>query len=64
MGKLKESRAPHGARGLKHLDVLAESRSSASRPTRGAWIETLLLRGNTTSPRSRPTRGAWIETSG
>ena len=34
-------RAPHGARGLKHLDFDRVTGYILSRPARGAWIETL-----------------------
>ena len=37
-------RAPHGARGLKRIVLHPISHTSLSRPTRGAWIETLRLR--------------------
>gem|GEM_PF-3872137 len=39
---VSDRRAPHGARGLKHelIDTLVAI--SSSRPTRGAWIETIL----------------------
>ena len=33
-------RAPHGARGLKHLFEGENIDGTMSRPTRGAWIET------------------------
>ena len=35
-----DSRAPHGARGLKQDRVRHVWPRSKSRPTRGAWIET------------------------
>ena len=35
-----ESRAPHGARGLKPLFQLPVPPMAVSRPPRGAWIET------------------------
>ena len=34
-------RAPHGARGLKQLEDTHSRLVAESRPTRGAWIETL-----------------------
>src|ERR1700722_8284005 len=41
-----KGRAPRGARGLKHLHKLRLQLRGTSRPTRGAWIETLqTLRG-------------------
>ena len=35
------SRAPHGARGLKHRRILYADVQRLSRPARGAWIETV-----------------------
>ena len=35
----KQSRAPHGARGLKCGIVASRPRETWSRPARGAWIE-------------------------
>ena len=37
---LRATRAPHGARGLKHLPCQRRLLRIGSRPTRGAWIET------------------------
>ena len=34
-------RAPHGARGLKRMKLKVLPVTDGSRPTRGAWIETL-----------------------
>ena len=55
-------RSPHGERGLK-LDVfLVLMVSAMSLPTRGAWIEMIiLLMSSAISGTSLPTRGAWIE---
>ena len=36
-----DSRAPHGARGLKFNLLEREVKREASRPARGAWIEIL-----------------------
>ena len=33
-------RAPHGARGLKHINPSVGGIDDVSRPARGAWIET------------------------
>ena len=36
---INESRAPHGARGLKYFIFLLGCAPLVSRPARGAWIE-------------------------
>ncbi len=57
-----QSRAPHGARGLKLLMVLLQICLDLSRPAWGAWIE---INGSKQDglerKRSRPAWGAWIE---
>ena len=59
------SRAPYGARGLKPIGDGGHRDLAASRPVRGAWIETRSPpRDSRTVRRSRPVRGAWIETVG
>ena len=40
--KRAAGRAPHGARGLKPALVCADRARHASRPARGAWIETTM----------------------
>ena len=40
VGRPRRGRAPHGARGLKQEGPAAAQRGPASRPARGAWIET------------------------
>ena len=55
-------RAPRGARGLKQKLEAAAVQAQASRPARGAWIETLRHAFATHALESRPARGAWIET--
>ena len=55
-------RAPHGARGLKRGRMTKWTEHAASRPARGAWIETSLREQSRSLPKSRPARGAWIET--
>ena len=56
-------RAPHGARGLKHTGDSPLSPLPASRPARGAWIETPQRLHHDIAYLSRPARGAWIETA-
>ena len=56
-------RALHGARGLKPKRGRGPRLDAASRPSRGAWIETCSRRRATASGASRPSRGAWIETA-
>ena len=56
------SRAPHGARGLKHFVGAEYSSAQMSRPARGAWIETETEEVKISHAASRPARGAWIET--
>ena len=60
----RKSRAPHGARGLKRVVITTARDVRASRPTRGAWIETSAWMKSATSTASRPAWGAWIETAG
>ena len=50
-------RAPHGARGLKHLDIKKFARYLVSRPARGAWIETLPWRIARSTVRVAPRTG-------
>ena len=57
-----QRRAPHGARGLKHRLAVEVCAEVASRPARGAWIETSSRAAHPFRVPSRPTRGAWIET--
>ena len=40
--RVLKGRAPHGARGLKLGQPFYQSQVTASRPTRGAWIETAI----------------------
>ena len=47
---------------MKRTEVMKDLKKEASRPTRGAWIETLIRTGSKKNILSRPTRGAWIET--
>ena len=54
-------RAPHGARGLKFLQLRLDVDEEASRPARGAWIEISATRYSADQHLSRPARGAWIE---
>ena len=57
-------RALHGARGLKRRSGASLAPRSASRPSRGAWIETVAQsRQDQGRAPSRPSRGAWIETT-
>ncbi len=58
----KDSRAPRGARGLKHQTHYRKFGFLKSRPARGAWIETVSSESNHAEVKSRPARGAWIET--
>ena len=55
-------RAPRGARGLKLGPIVVNHPRRASRPARGAWIETAGTSGTRSAVASRPARGAWIET--
>ena len=55
-------RAPHGARGLKHISVAARASHPRSRPARGTWIETFGEIKIDKMTQSRPARGTWIET--
>ena len=54
--------APRGARGLKHHARNFKCAAEASRPARGAWIETAESYRDRGGVVSRPARGAWIET--
>src|ERR1019366_4671096 len=53
-------RAPRGARGLKHHEQSQHRRDAKSRPTWGAWIETITSKSKLSAYLSRPTWGAWI----
>ncbi len=57
-----DGRAPRGARGLKLYGVAVKPTTMASRPARGAWIETYDTYAWDINDKSRPARGAWIET--
>ena len=56
-----ESRAPHGARGLKLRMWVKVNYKKLSRPARGAWIEMNNEDKREEESESRPARGAWIE---
>ena len=58
-------RTPRGVRGLKStLDTGLATSTVPSHPSRGAWIEILLIRILRYLPASHPSRGAWIEILG
>ncbi len=55
-------RTPHGVRGLKFVAVgLLAEKLYGSHPSRGAWIEIVILSSITANFASHPSRGAWIE---
>ena len=56
-----QSRAPHGARGLKSFDNYYYNTIVPPRPARGAWIEILPALLDFVRFMPRPARGAWIE---
>ena len=56
------SRAPHGARGLKHKIREAIEADEGRAPHGARGLKQLLLAGGHLSMESRPARGAWIET--
>ena len=60
-GQILGCRAPLGARGLKYGITIKTFSRYKSRPTRGAWIEIIIVKYTVKKSRSRPTRGAWIE---
>ena len=55
------SRTPHGVRGLKYRNPWSGGTHLWSHPSRGAWIEILLVCPEKTKSGSHPSRGAWIE---
>ena len=56
-------RSPHGERGLKFDEPMAELQATGSLPSRGTWIEILCLQQPAADVQSLPSRGAWIEIS-
>ena len=60
--KFSARRSPHGERGLKCFSAIIIDELHASLPSRGAWIEIIILAvSRTTAAASLPSRGAWIE---
>ena len=53
-----KGRAPHGARGLKPRVISLIGFLAMSRPTRGAWIETISDRWSTSALMCRAPHGA------
>ena len=54
-------RSPHGERGLKFDEPMAELQATGSLPSRGAWIEIGRPARYGQNNLSLPSRGAWIE---
>ena len=55
------SRSPHGERGLKSYYFWLRRLPHWSLPSRGAWIEIVVLLLLVREVKSLPSRGAWIE---
>ena len=52
---------PQGVGGLKFVKQVGQNTPEESHPTRGGWIEILLIRYSRPGVSSHPTRGGWIE---
>ena len=58
---LKESRPPHGGRGLKFERREQAELTAPSSPARGTWIEIVQTLPVESPCESSPARGTWIE---